>query len=149
MKQRFDIDQAIMKKKQKVWSFRPPRSPKPEVPENVKIEVETKAKECVESFLKPKYIKSRPEDEPLSIFTLDIYTKWYRNYFFFYEKYGSHGLNVIAAFLETKFARMEYAGDGLFNLSYMRHTGQWLEIYTGLSVDECLAAVKDDPHFLP
>lgn len=138
-----------MKKKQKVWSFRPPRSPKPEVPEKVKKEVETKAKECVESFLKPKYIKSRPEDKPLSIFTLDIYTKWYRNYFFFCEKYGSHGPNVIAAFSETKFARLEYAGNGLFDLSYMRHTGQWLEIYTGLSVDECLAAVKDDPHFLP
>ncbi|MFZ3168330.1 MAG: hypothetical protein WA130_11995 [Candidatus Methanoperedens sp.] len=53
------------------------------------------------------------------------------------------------AIFETKFARLEYAGNSLFNLSYMRHTGQWLEIYTGLSADECLAAIKDDPHFLP
>jgi hypothetical protein len=47
------------------------------------------------------------------------------------------------------FARMEYAGNDRFNLSYMRHTGAWFEIYTSLSVDECLVAVRDDPHFLP
>jgi hypothetical protein len=44
---------------------------------------------------------------------------------------------------------MEYVGSDRFNLSYMRYTGKWLEIYTGLSVDECLAAIKDDPLFQP
>ncbi|MDP2844659.1 MAG: hypothetical protein Q8N79_01105 [Candidatus Methanoperedens sp.] len=137
-----------MKKRQKGWFFSPEKPPKPKVPENVKMEVETKAGELVESFLKPNHIKSPPEDERFS-YVVDIYTGWYRNYFYFYAKYRCPSPNCIAPFVETKFARLEYVGKGLFNLSYMRHTGQWFEIYTGLSVDECLADVKDDPHFLP
>jgi hypothetical protein len=137
-----------MKKRQKGWFFPPQKPPKYKVPENVKKEVETKAIELVDSFLKPKYIKSTPTDELFNDL-VDIYAHWYRNYFYFYAKYRYHIPNAISQFLETKFARLEYAGNDRFNLSYMRHTGQWLEIYTGLSVDECLAAVKDDSHFLP
>jgi hypothetical protein len=59
------------------------------------------------------------------------------------------GPNAISPFFEDKFARMEYVGSDRFNLSYMRYTGKWLEVYTGLSVDECLAAIKDDPLFHP
>jgi len=29
----------------------------------------------------------------------------------------------------------------------MRHTGQWVELYDALSVDECLQAIRDDPWF--
>jgi hypothetical protein len=137
-----------MKKRQKGWFFPPEKPPKHKVSENVKIEVETKSRELVESFLKPKYIKTTPTDE-LFMFIVDIYTNWYRNYFYFNSKYRSLSPNAISPFFETKFARMEYAGNDRFNLSYIRHTGQWLEIYTGLSVDECLAAIKNDSHFLP
>ena len=137
-----------MKKRQKGWFFPPQKPPKHKVTENVKIDVEMKATQLVESFLKPKYIKVTPTDEKF-IYIVDIYTKWYRNYFYFYSKYISLSPNAISPFFERKFARLEYAGNDHFNLSYMRHTGQWLEIYRGLSVDECLAAVKDDPHFLP
>jgi hypothetical protein len=137
-----------MKKRQKGWFFPPEKPLKHKVPENVKIEVEMKAGELVESFLKPKYITTTPTDENF-IYIVDIYTNWYRNYFHFFSKYCSLSPNAISTFFETKFARLEYAGNDLFNLSYMRHTGQWLEIYTGLSVDECLSAVKDDSHFLP
>ncbi len=137
-----------MKKRQKGWFFPPQKPSKHKVPENVKIEVEMKAKELVDSFLKPKYIKTTPNDEDF-IYIVDIYANWYRNYFHFHSKYRSLSPNAISPFLETKFARMESVGNDLFNLSYMRHTGQWLEIYTGLSVDECLAAIKDDSHFLP
>ena len=42
---------------------------------------------------------------------------------------------------------MEYIGKNQFNLSYMRHTGQWHEIYSGLSLDECLVKVKDEVRF--
>ncbi len=137
-----------MKRRQKVWVYSQPKLPKPKVPKNIKIEVETKAKELIESFLKPNHIKPPPEDERFN-YIVDIYAKWYRSYFHFCAKYASSGPYAISPFFETKFARMEYVGNGLFNLSYMRHTEQWLELYTNLSVDECLATIKDDPHFLP
>lgn len=137
-----------MKRKQKILVYSPPKPPKPKVPENIKIEVETKAKELVESFLKPNYIKPPPEDTRFS-YIVDIYAKWYRSYFHFYANYCCPAPNCISPFFETKFARMEYIGNSLFNLSYMRHTEQWFELFTDLSVDECLATIKDDPHFMP
>jgi len=31
----------------------------------------------------------------------------------------------------------------------MRHTGQWVEVYEGVTVDECMTAIRDDPWFVP
>ncbi|NQE54355.1 hypothetical protein C5S29_12245 [ANME-1 cluster archaeon GoMg3.2] len=36
-----------------------------------------------------------------------------------------------------------------FNLSYMRHTGKWWGIYPDLTLDECIEAIRDEPHFMP
>lgn len=137
-----------MKRRQKVWVYSPPKPLKPKVPENIQAEVETKAKELIESFLKPNYIKPPMEDMNFS-YVVDIYAKCYRSYFHFCAKYASPGPYAISPFFETKFARMEYMGNSLFNLSYMRHTEQWFKLFTDLSIDECLAMIKDDPHFLP
>ncbi|MDD4498559.1 MAG: hypothetical protein PHV51_10520 [Methanosarcinaceae archaeon] len=138
----------IMKTGQKAWTFSPKKPPMPKVPDDLKEEMETKAKELIESFLKPEHIKTPSEDMQFN-YVVDIYTKWYRSYFYFCAKYASPGPNAISPFFETKFARMEYVGDGLFNLSYMRHTGKWFELFQDLSLDECLEAIKDYPHFLP
>jgi hypothetical protein len=67
-----------MARRKKVWLYKPPRQPKPRVPESTKSEVE---KRC--------------------------------------------------------------------NLSYMRHTGQWWEIFRELSLNECIEAINDMPHFTP
>ena len=137
-----------MKQTQKAWTFVPKKTPKPKVPENVKIEVEAKAKDLIESFLKPTNIKP-PSEKNDSSYIVDIYSKWYHNYYNFYSKYHCRAANCIAPFFETKFARMEYAGSDRFNLSYMRYTEQWFENLRGLSMNECFARIKDDPTFLP
>jgi hypothetical protein len=31
----------------------------------------------------------------------------------------------------------------------MRYTGEWVGIFDGLSVDECMKAIQDDPWFVP
>ena len=36
-----------------------------------------------------------------------------------------------------------------FHLSYMRYTGQWIQLYTDLTVDECIEAIRDEPYFFP
>jgi len=33
------------------------------------------------------------------------------------------------------------------HISFMRYTGQWIQIYTDLTVDECIETVRDDPYF--
>ena len=137
-----------MAKRRKMWVYTPPRKPKPRVPDTIKAEVEKKSNELVEFVLKPKYIKLPPQDKRFN-YLVDIFTKWYRNYFYFCSKYNCPGPNAISPCFEDRFARLEYVKDNNFNLSYMRHTGQWWEIRTGLSLDECLAAIRDEPHFIP
>ena len=137
-----------MAKRQKIWVSSLQRQPKPKMPEAIKAKLEVKAGELVDSILKPMNVKPPREDEQFN-YIVDIYSKWYRNYFYFCSKYACPGPNAISPYFEGKFARLEYVGNERFNLAYMRHTGKWYEIYTELSLDECLAAISDAPHFLP
>ena len=137
-----------MPKMRKMWVYSPPKPPAPEVPERVKIEVQTKADQLIATVLKPKHVQPPPEDNDFN-YIVALFSKWYRHYFYFCAKYCSPGPNAIAPYFETKFARLEYAGGNRFHLSFMRHTGEWIQIYPNVSLDECLAAVKDDPWFIP
>jgi len=134
-----------MAERQKIWVYNPQRQPKPKA---VRIDLEPKANELVDSIIKPMHVKPPREEEQFN-YIVDIYTKWYRNYFYFCARYRCPGPNAIPPFFEAKFARLEYIGNGRFNLSYMRHTGKWWEIYPELFLEECLAAIRDEPHFLP
>jgi hypothetical protein len=135
-------------RKKKTWVFSPPQSARPPVPDAVKAELEAKAAKLVEAELKPRHIEPPPEDARFNYIT-DIYTKWYRSYFYFCSTYCCPGPNAVSPSFESCFARLEYAGHGRFNLSFMRHTGKWWEMYTDFSVDDCLAAIRDEPPFLP
>ena len=134
--------------RRKMWVFSPPKRSKPKVPDIIKANVETKANELTETVLKPNHIKPPSGDERFN-YIVDIYSKWYRNYFYFCVRYACPGPNAISPVFEARFARLEYVGNERFNLSYMRHTGQWWEIYTELSLVNCLDAIRDEPHFLP
>jgi hypothetical protein len=120
----------------------------PKLSNNIKAEVEQKALALVDSVLKPNQVKPPPAEEDWN-YIVDIYTKWYRGYFYFCAKYRVPGPNAISPFFEAKFTRMEYVGNNRFTLAYIRHTEKWLEIFTDLSVDQCLESVKDVPVFFP
>jgi len=130
-----------------MWVYSPPKPSKPKIPDALKAEVEAKANELVESVLKPKYVKPPPEDERFN-YVIDIFTKWYRGYFYFCATYRSPGPNAISPTFEDRFARMEYVGANRFSLAFMRHTGQWQELYPSLTVDECLESITNDPFFI-
>lgn len=131
-----------------MWVYSPQKSSALKIPTSVKAEVQQKASQLVETVLKPQHIKPPPKDYDFN-YIVDIYTKWYRRYFYFCAQYCSPGPNAISPFFETKFARMEYIGGDHFDLSFMRHTGEWIEVYPDLSLDKCLTAIKDDPLFQP
>ena len=137
-----------MSKQKKVWAFSPRRSARQEVPDSIKADVEARANELVESVLKPQHVQPPPKDEHFN-YIVDIYTKWHGSYFYFCAKYCSPGPNAISPFFEVKFARLEYVGNNRFNLSFMRHTEQWVELYADLPVTDCLTAIKDEPFFQP
>jgi len=134
-----------MAKQGKSWVFGTPRRT---LPGTVKDEVDTKATDLIETVLKPKHIQPPPKGYQL-IYIVGIETKWLGSKCYFISVYRSPRPHAKSSTFETKFARMEYVGNAKFNLSFMRHTGQWAEVYTGISVDECLKVIQDDPWFQP
>jgi len=130
------------------WVYAPKKPTPPKVTETLKCEVQTKADALVETVLKPLHVQPPPED-PQHNYIEDITTKWYRSYFYFTAIYRSAGPYALGGTFESKFARLEYIGDGRFNLAAMRYTEQWMDIAAARTLDECLAAVRDDPWFHP
>ena len=137
-----------MTKQRKAWMIGPERKPKSSVPDTIKTELEAKATDLIVNVLKPKHILPPKKDEQFNYIT-DIGTKWYRNYFYFFSTYACPGPNALSPTFESKFARMEYLGNAKFALHFMRHTGEWFGLYDGLSVDDCMKAIRDDLWFVP
>jgi hypothetical protein len=138
----------MAKKNPKTWVYSPKKPPKAAVPESLRSEVERKAGELVEAVLKPKHVKRPPKNARFNYLT-DLSTKWHGPYFYFTSTYACPGRNALSPTFDAKFARLEHVGSGKFNLSFMRHTGKWVELYTGLTLDECLKSIQEDPWFTP
>ncbi len=130
------------------WAMYPRKTSTASLPESLKMEATTKANELIERELKPKYIQPPPEN-PQFNYIVAIYGKWYHKAFYFCAEYRVAGPNPIEPSFEAKFARMQYAGNRRFHLSFLRHTGQWIQLYTDLTVDECIETIRDDPYFSP
>ena len=126
---------------QKRWMKVPQKPSKPKVSEGFKLEVQSKADHFVGSYLKPTFI-IRPPKDPKFNYIVEIFTKWHQRHFYFCSKYRCVHENCISEFFESKFARLEYAGDKKFNVAYMRHTGQWWEILQRLSLEECFEEIR-------
>ena len=134
-----------MAKQRKAWMFDTAKSA---LPSTIKDEVNIKAKELIDKVLKPKHIQPPPQGHQFNFIT-DITTKWIGSTCYFISIYACPGPNAIAPTFEEKFARMEYVGDSKFALSFMRHTGKWVALFNGLSVNDCMKAIQDDPWFMP
>jgi hypothetical protein len=132
----------------KRWMYVPPKPAKLNAPKFEKAAVKYNADEFVESFLKPTFIKDPPKDYQWN-YVVDIFTKWHQRYFYFCSTWRSTSSNAISEYFEIRFARLECAGDDKFNLAYMRHTGQWWEIFQELTLDECMEEMRTNPLFQP
>lgn len=132
----------------KVWRPLPQKRLRHTVPESVKARVTEKADQLIESVLKPEHIEPPPEN-PQFNYIVDIFSRWYHSYFYFCATYRCPPPDAISEFFERRFARLEYTGNDRFSLSYMRHTGQWVELFTELTLDECLESIRSEPHYVP
>jgi len=131
-----------------MWMPKPKKKHAPKAPELIKAQVKSKADTLIEKVLKPKYIEPPPKDNDLN-YLVDIFSKWHGRYFYFCSRYNCPSPRAMSPSFEDKFARLEYVGQDRFNLAYMRHTGQWVEIYPDLSLKECLNEIEEGVHFMP
>ena len=130
------------------WNIHPARK-RARVPASIKSEVEAKAKDLIETVLKPLHVKPPSPDER-SNYVIDIKAEWYRGYFYFSSTYACAGPNALFPTFEHKFARMEYLGAGKFALYFMRYTGtEWVGILDDLTVAESMKAIQDEAWFTP
>ena len=136
-----------MTQNKKRWMYTPKKK-SVKVPKSTKVDVDRRCNELIDSFLKPAFIKSPPEDSRFN-YLVDILSKWYRNYFDFCSRYYCPGPTAISPFFDDKFARLEYIGNDSLNLAYMRYTGKWQELYSNQTLEECLIAVQNEVHFYP
>lgn len=109
---------------------------------------EVKAHQLIDEYLKPEHIKPPPKNPDFNYIT-DIFTKWHGSQFYFCATYASPHPEAISPSFEVRFARLGYLAKDSFNLAYMRHDERWWELYSGLTMDECLTAIREEPHFLP
>ena len=114
----------MAKKPKRAWVWAPRKPTPPPVPDVLKAEVEAKANALIRDFLKPTYVERPPKDKRWNDLT-GISTKWHRSFFYLIGMYASPGPYALSPTFESKFARIEYVGDGRFNLAYFRHTGKW------------------------
>jgi hypothetical protein len=136
-----------MVKPREPWNTHPAKK-RVSLTASLRTEVETKAKSLIGNVLKPKHVLPPPVKAKFNYIT-DIGARWHGKYFYFFSIYACPGPNALSPTFESKFARIESPGGGKFALCVMRHTGEWVEIYDSISMDECLKAIKDDPWFVP
>jgi len=135
-----------MTRKQWVVSSSP--KSKPKVTDIIKQKLTDKANVLIETVIKPNHIDTHPTDNDFN-YLVDVYSKWYRNYFYFCSTYNCPHPNAIAPSFDIKWARMEYVGNDKFNGSYLRHTGKWAEVFQELSILDSLKEITDESYFAP
>ncbi|MDP9347642.1 MAG: hypothetical protein M3P24_00630 [Gemmatimonadota bacterium] len=134
------------KRPRRIWAYSPKPVPKPKIPPAFKDHVQAEADRFVSEVLRPRFVRTPPE-EPRFNYAVDVYTRWYRSYLYFCATYACPGPNAISPSFEVRFARLEYAGGEQFHLAFMRHTGEWIELYRDLTLEAAFAALRDDPFF--
>lgn len=128
----------------KVWVY----DPKPhKVPKDMAATIESYAKILI-AELKPKYVKDKKPKHDFN-YIADIYFKWHGNRFYLCSKYNCPPPRAISPSFESKFARLEYIGDGQFQLFFMRYTGQWIKLEEGITLKEAFEVIRKAPYFTP
>ena len=123
--------------------------PKPkDVPEEIRAEIESKARNLIEFKLKKEHIKGKNPTNDYN-YIADIYFKWIGNRFYLCSKYNCPSPRAISPSFESKFARLECISNNKFQLFFMRHTGQWINLYQDISLEKAFKAIMEDPYFRP
>jgi hypothetical protein len=135
-----------MIKNKKYRGLTPKKSSKAKPSEHEKISIQNYFLPIIENF-KGQYIKENPNKE--SNYLIDVYSRWYQNYFYLCEKFKSEHPNRLADEFEVKFIRLKYTGENQFEFSYFRHTEQWYLVADDLTLDDCREMILSNPVFHP
>ena len=96
----------------------------------------------IRDVLKPR---SLPEIRPTEWnYVIDIHGAWAAGRFRFMQRYRSGMDHNRGEEFEAPFARIDRMGRDRFDIYWMRHTGKWWRLHTGVTLAEALRILDTD-----
>jgi hypothetical protein len=112
-----------------------------------KAAISAACERLIDEVLLPRYL---PQIEPTEFnYPIAIYGKWHGNYYRFITRYRSDRAESVVPEFEAPFARLEFVSRDCFDLSYHRHTGEWIRLFQQLTLAEALAEIAAGNFFHP
>jgi hypothetical protein len=112
-----------------------------------KAAITAACEKLINQVLKPRFLEKRRH--PKLNYPVDIYGKWHGNKYRFTTRFRYADPDPREPEFDAPFARLEYVSRDHFDLSYHRHTGEWLPIFQRVSLKKALKLIQDDSHFWP
>jgi len=102
----------------------------------------------IAEVLVPRFL---PQIRPNATFNypVAIYGKWLGSKYRFLTRYRSDDPRSVIPEFDAPFARLDYASRDMFDLSWRRHTGEWVCLFQHVSLAEGLRLIESEPYFAP
>jgi hypothetical protein len=135
----------MARKQPKMWL---PNTPRPVLPDEAEKRAIIAACEAlIRDMLKPRLL---PEIRPTEWnYPIDIRGVWKGGRYRFIKRFRSGFAENRGEEFDSPFARIDRMGPDNFDIYWMRHTGQWWQLYTGKPLAEALHIVATDPVLRP
>lgn len=126
--------------KAKVWVYCAPRPAPAGKAEKRRIVAACEA--FIRDVLKPRFL---PEIKPTQWnYPVDIRGAWAGGRYRFMQRYRSGFEDNRGEEFDAPFARIDRVGPDRFDIYWMRHTGKWWRLYTGVTLAEALKILEND-----
>jgi hypothetical protein len=123
-----------------MWTARKARRTPPRDAE--KKAIITACEAFVRDILKPRFL---PEIRPTRFnYVVDIRGAWAGGRYRFLQRYRSGMADNLGEEFDAPFARIDHMGRDRFDIYWMRHTGKWWRLYTGVTLAEALHILETD-----
>jgi hypothetical protein len=128
--------------RRKQW-IRTPRAARPAAVDDLEKQAIIAACEAfIRSVLKPRFLPGiRPTEWN---YVIDIHGAWAAGRYRFMQRYRSGMAHNRGEEFDAPFARIDRMGRDRFDIYWMRHTGKWWRLYTGVTLAEALRILETD-----
>ena len=124
----------------KTWA---PRSPLPlRLDEAEKQRIVAACEAFIRDVLKPRFL---PQIRPTEWnYPVDIHGVWAGGRYRFMQRYRSGMKHSRGEEFDAPFARIDCIGRDRFDIYWMRHTGKWWRLYSGVTLTDALQILETD-----
>lgn len=82
-------------------------------------------------------------------FCIGLHGAWRGNAYRFLSRWRTGTSRTPVEEWDTPWARLQHFAPGRFDIGWMRHTGAWWTLHRGLTLDEAMAILAEEPVLQP